>query len=63
MCFKESTGCYILNGSERDRSGSRGTNWGVMMVTRPRVVAVETSVKEFSPHILQRRKLRLGEVA
>ena len=46
-----------------DGSGSRETNQEVMMTTWLRIVAMETSVKAFSPHVLQMRKLspREGE--
>lgn len=61
VCFKESSGCCVGNGLKGNRSESRETNQEVMMVILPRMAAVGTSVKEFSLHILQLRKLRSRE--
>ena len=61
MVSRGSPGCCVSNGLKGDGSGSRETNQEVMMVTWPGMVAMETSVKEFSPHILQMRKLRPRE--
>ena len=59
--FKEGPLAAVLAMDEKgDGSGSRETNQ-VMMVTWLRIVAMETSVKAFSPHISQMRKLRPRE--
>lgn len=60
--FKEGPLAAVLVMDEKgDWSGSRETNQEVMMVTWLRIVAMETSVKVFSPHVLQMRKLRPRE--